>query len=967
MHLRRASCLTLALLMLTIQVGARSPGEAGTADLGTWSHPTQAQSNDFGAKVPGLESSGPDRLPTSQPAQIPSGHLIGTVVSTLDLANNTLHSGVYYPETCSSFSAILYSAATAQILSTCQFANALTILNGSSGSPVNYLPVGGEPVGLTINPQTNFAYVANQDSGNVSVISLRTQSVVGSVAVNGSPDNLTVDPQAGEVFVSDSTARAITVFSTTNDSVLASISLGSNSDPISVEFDQTNNQVYVADQGLGQVDELSPTNFSILNRISVVGEPTFVAANPFNGNVYVGIYIPTAISSKVAILSGATGQFLANVTVGFDPDAIAFDSSNGTAYVANGGTNNVTVINGTTLHSVPGFGVGDYPVGEAFDPVNHELLVTDQLSGNIAVVNTSTGAELTVYSLNPGPEALAVAPEGQSVYVSNSLADSLMTVNTSSMDVQDAAYLGGSLRGVAVTGQPSQVYVACESCATVFHLNTSTGALGAISVGEQPTGIGFDPVNGLAYTTNSLSDNVSAIDVTDDKVVDTISIGSVALGSGGPDSVAIGTSTDTVYVASEGNVNTVPGNVSIISGSNGQFEGSYNFWAGPGPSALCLDPQTEQLLVADSVANTLVIINTTSGSLAGRIPVGESPDAVGWDPLNGFVYVANAGSANVTVVNGTTDQVLGSIPVSYGPTGIAVDDETGRIYVTDGGSGALSVIGEIFSPDVEFESENLSAGATWWVNVSGEPSLHSQSGTIAVTLPEGDFSYLIGVTNKSLAANPGDFDLSGENLTVPVVFKPVLFTVNLTESGLPIGTRWWANASDGQGISSITTGGALELQNGTFALSFGTTDKIYEADVGQVTVKGRSTGTTVLFYPVESQVTFIESGLPQASSWIVWLNLTNESTASNNITFDEVNGTYTFAIQSSGPYTPEPSHGLIVVAGGAVEVRITFGSSGSASGSNLVDLVGGAGLLLAALAFFVSNRLRKRTHPALAY
>ena len=74
------------------------------------------------------------------------------------------------------------------------------------------------------------------------------------------------------------------------------------------------------------------------------------------------------------------------------------------------------------------------------------------------------------------------------------------------------------------------------------------------------------------------------------------------------------------------------------------------------------------------------------------IPVGTNPSALGVNPATNQIYVVNSGGGTVSVIDGgnltatTTRVIVGSIP-----SDAVVNPVTNKIYVSNSGSGTVSV------------------------------------------------------------------------------------------------------------------------------------------------------------------------------------------------------------------------------------------------------------------------------------
>ena len=56
--------------------------------------------------------------------------------------------------------------------------------------------------------------------------------------------------------------------------------------------------------------------------------------------------------------------------------------------------------------------------------------------------------------------------------------------------------------------------------------------------------------------------------------------------------------------------------------------------------------------MSNAGSNTVSILNTTTNSVVGTIPVGAGPNGIAYNQDNGKVYVANSVSSTISVING---------------------------------------------------------------------------------------------------------------------------------------------------------------------------------------------------------------------------------------------------------------------------------------------------------------------------
>ncbi len=111
---------------------------------------------------------------------------------------------------------------------------------------------------------------------------------------------------------------------------------------------------------------------------------------------------------------------------------------------------------------------------------------------------------------------------------------------------------------------------------------------------------------------------------------------------------------------------------------------------GADPSALAVNPFSNQTYVANSLDNSLTVIDGLT-NVTSTVTVGAGPCAVAVNPATDVVYVANSLGGSVTAVNGATHQTE-TIAVGSGPCALAVNPVTDMIYVTNSLGGSVTVI-----------------------------------------------------------------------------------------------------------------------------------------------------------------------------------------------------------------------------------------------------------------------------------
>ncbi|MGH2450700.1 MAG: right-handed parallel beta-helix repeat-containing protein [Candidatus Limnocylindria bacterium] len=244
---------------------------------------------------------------------------------------------------------------------------------------IKVLDVGTHPRGVAVNHLTHRAYVANWDSGNVTVVQLG--STPGSSAV------------------------------------AATVAVGTQ--PFGLGVNTATNKVYVANQGSNTVSVINGDTNAVVTTIAVGSGPVAVAANPVTNRIYVANN--AGEGNTISVIDGATDEVAATITVpgNFVKDVAVNSATNRISVVANA-ANAMYVINGATneviatVSLVSVLGDGPNPRGLAVNETTDQAWIA--VINGVIVVNGETNAIAHVIS-NTDNRAIVVNPAANRAYV----------------------------------------------------------------------------------------------------------------------------------------------------------------------------------------------------------------------------------------------------------------------------------------------------------------------------------------------------------------------------------------------------------------------------------------------------------------------------------------------------------------------------------------------------------------------
>jgi gliding motility-associated-like protein len=601
---------------------------------------------------------------------------------------------------------------------------------------------------ITATPVTTvYAYIPNYSDNTVSVVNAVSNSVIATIPVGKNPISVSVTPDGSKVYIGNVESNDVSVISTATNTVIATIPMGANAFDVLVNHAGT--KVYVStDAGIKEIDVASNT---VIGTANVLGDLIGLAIDPTDGFVYTedfnnpGSVTQFDLTDDVQTLKVTTGSY---------PYSLAVSADGTLLYVVNNKSFNVMVIDVATRAVIATIPVGGLPRGSALSPDGKTLYVTNDLDGTISVINTSTNTVTETIPCGASPAGINISPDGKVLYV----------VTASGLQLINAA-TGAILSTTPVGNQPLAfgnflaMPTTCNSAAQTFTITvnptpnvTATAVTGYISAcagapSASPAVQQFK-VNATAATGDVTATAPAGFEV------------SLSLNSGYGTSVTLSPTAGVinnvpVYVrsAAAAPAGNISGNVTLTEGGvtqetiavsgfinslptlaqaadqvvmNGAFTAAVNFtgtantftWTNnmPGiglaadstgdiPAFTAINTGKAPVLATITVTNknsgfayiggsqssAVTVINTTTHTVLDSIAVGSMPYGMWQTPGGGLLYVTNTNAGTVSVINTATQSVIANIPVGNAPFGITGTPDGKTVYVVSKGA-TISVI-----------------------------------------------------------------------------------------------------------------------------------------------------------------------------------------------------------------------------------------------------------------------------------
>ena len=245
---------------------------------------------------------------------------------------------------------------------------------------------------------------------------------------------------------------------------------------------------------------------------------------------------------------------------------------------------------------------------------------------------------------------------------------------------------GEDPKDVAVNPKTNLVYVANFDNVAVIDGATNR-VIHTIPIGNvNGWSIEVNPASNKAYVAGYLSNSVHVIDTNTNTVVSIIPVGR------SPQGIAINSKTNTIYVASNGDVSSVAAidghTDTVIKKIDLQPNSKNNGLTAVWPSGIAIDEERNLVYVGGNASGAIVVIDGSTNEIIDRIPRDGDFRRMAVDPSDGTLYAANVAYGTVDIIRGHgIDPIrrFDGTALDY-PQAIDINPKTGRIFVSDSNS-----------------------------------------------------------------------------------------------------------------------------------------------------------------------------------------------------------------------------------------------------------------------------------------
>ena len=279
--------------------------------------------------------------------------------------------------------------------------------------------------------------------------------------------------------------------------------------------------------------------------------------------------------------------------------------------------------------------------------------------------------------------------------------------------------------------------------------------------------------------------------------------------------------------------------------------------------------------------------------------------------------VISSATYTFTLTNGSYSFSVASANKIYAPSYVSV-------FTVNGSSLTIPVTFTEILYNLTIQESSLPTGTEWNLTFNGITYQLTNTSYI-FSVPNGTYSFF--AASRDYKDVSGSITVNGSSFTYTINMELQLYEVTFNETGLPSGTMWYVNLSNGM-ISGPITGSSysFSLTNGSYSYSVATSSKTYyTSPSGSFTVNGTPISESIAFSEVTYVVTFTENGLPSGVYWYVnGSGLSGYESSQTSLSFNLSNGTYSFTVSNLSSFYTTITHFTVIVNGKNVTKNIYY-------------------------------------------
>jgi YVTN family beta-propeller protein len=277
--------------------------------------------------------------------------------------------------------------------------------------------------------------------------------------------------------------------------------------------------LYVTNSGSDCVTVINRQHDRVVAAIAVDQSPMGIVASP-DGNK---IYVANSGSNNISVIDTGLNRVINTIgNFGYSPAELALSGDGLTLYATNPNSDNISVID-TLSNIVTGWiYVGNDPADIVVDQNRRKVYVVNKASNSVSIVNVNTSDVENTVTVGFNPTGVAIHQD--KLYVTNADSNSISVIDIPSYSVTKTISLSQKPMWL-VSGLSDRIYVSGVDNEVSFIYPSMDMTTRNISVGDLPSQMAVDSLRRKLYVVNTMSEDISVIDLATKRLKTVIQVG----------------------------------------------------------------------------------------------------------------------------------------------------------------------------------------------------------------------------------------------------------------------------------------------------------------------------------------------------------------------------------------------------------------------------------------------------------
>lgn len=297
-----------------------------------------------------------------------------------------------------------------------------------------------------------FAYIPNNTSNNVTVVSTVTKNIVTHVNVDAQPYGVAVSPDGRYVYTVSTkdigghvNPGVVSVIETTGNTVVGRYTVGENAAAIAVN--PNGKQAYVVNETTATISVLDLTSYGTVITSINIGQPYGIGVSTDGTRLYVATK-----GGQLFVIDTSNNQIIDQIPISlvYTPPSLVVSPDGAMVYIAQQGATNLGVVD-VAARTEKQVSVGAMsPFAMALTPEGDKLYVST--SSGVTILNTADNSIKKLIPLPGQHYGVSVSPDGKLVFVVCQNPNSLEVISTMTDDLDPSSPINNDMDGALSVG-----------------------------------------------------------------------------------------------------------------------------------------------------------------------------------------------------------------------------------------------------------------------------------------------------------------------------------------------------------------------------------------------------------------------------------------------------------------------------------------------------------------------------------